>query len=62
MRGAAFIVAMPARRPRFGSPAEHNVGHLPRAKLERAGFHRQLDPTNSLNADIGQASGSMPWC
>lgn len=42
-------------------PAEHNVGHLYRAKPELAGFYRQIDPTNSLNPGIGQTSKCAHW-
>lgn len=42
-------------------PAEHNVGHLYRAKPELAGFYRRLDPTNSLNPGIGQTSKCAHW-
>lgn len=42
-------------------PAEHNVGHLYRAKPELAGFYRAIDPTNSLNPGIGQTSKCAHW-
>lgn len=42
-------------------PAEHNVGHLYRAKPGLAGFYRSLDPTNSLNPGIGQTSKHAYW-
>ena len=42
-------------------PAEHNVGHLYRAKPELAGFYRRLDPTNSLNPGLGQTSKCAHW-
>lgn len=42
-------------------PAEHNVGHLYRAKPELAGFYRRLDPTNSFNPGIGQTSKRAGW-
>lgn len=42
-------------------PAEHNVGHLYRAKPELAGFYRSIDPTNSLNPGIGQTSKCAHW-
>lgn len=35
-------------------PAEHNVGHLYRAKPALAGFYRDLDPCNQFNPGIGQ--------
>ncbi|MFT4063958.1 D-lactate dehydrogenase [Paraburkholderia sp.] len=37
-------------------PAEHNVGHLYRAKPRLAAFYRQLDPCNCFNPGIGQMS------
>ncbi|RWR06863.1 D-lactate dehydrogenase [Paenirhodobacter populi] len=42
-------------------PAEHNVGHLYKAKPSLADFYRQIDPTNSLNPGIGQTSRSAHW-
>ncbi|MFM0001314.1 MULTISPECIES: D-lactate dehydrogenase [Paraburkholderia] len=37
-------------------PAEHNVGHLYRAKPQLAAFYQQLDPCNCFNPGIGQMS------
>lgn len=42
-------------------PAEHNVGHLYRAKPQLADFYRGLDPTNTLNPGIGQTSRNRDW-
>ncbi len=42
-------------------PAEHNVGHLYRAKPELAAFYRRLDPTNSFNPGIGRTSKCRDW-
>ncbi|MBP8930639.1 MAG: D-lactate dehydrogenase, partial [Paracoccus sp.] len=42
-------------------PAEHNVGHLYKAKPQLADFYRGLDPTNSLNPGIGQTSKQSCW-
>ena len=42
-------------------PAEHNVGHLYKAKPALADFYRALDPTNSLNPGIGQTSRCAHW-
>lgn len=42
-------------------PAEHNVGHLYRAKPALAAFYRTLDPTNSFNPGIGQTSRQRDW-
>ncbi len=37
-------------------PAEHNVGHLYKAKPALRAFYKILDPTNSFNAGIGKTS------
>ena len=37
-------------------PAEHNVGHLYRAKPQLAAFYQELDPCNCFNPGIGQTS------
>ena len=42
-------------------PAEHNVGHLYKAKPALAEFYRSLDPRNVLNPGIGQTSRSEWW-
>ena len=42
-------------------PAEHNVGHLYRAKPALAAFYRELDPTNAFNPGIGQTSKCRHW-
>jgi len=42
-------------------PAEHNVGHLYRAKPALSGFYRQLDPTNQFNPGIGQTPKAKHW-
>ncbi len=42
-------------------PAEHNVGHLYRAKPALAAFYRGLDPTNTFNPGIGQTSKRRDW-
>ena len=42
-------------------PAEHNVGHLYRAKPALVGFYRALDPTNTFNPGIGQTSKCRHW-
>ena len=42
-------------------PAEHNVGHLYKAKPQLADFYRGLDPTNTLNPGIGQTSKKCDW-
>jgi D-lactate dehydrogenase len=42
-------------------PAEHNVGHLYRAKPALAEFYRTLDPRNQLNPGIGQTPRERGW-
>jgi D-lactate dehydrogenase len=42
-------------------PAEHNVGHLYKAKPALAEFYRALDPLNSFNPGIGQTSKRAWW-
>lgn len=42
-------------------PAEHNVGHLYKAKPALADFYRGLDPRNQLNPGIGQTSRERFW-
>lgn len=42
-------------------PAEHNVGHLYRAKPALAEFYRKLDPCNQFNPGIGQTSKAAHW-
>jgi D-lactate dehydrogenase len=42
-------------------PAEHNVGHLYKAKPALAEFYRKLDPANSFNPGIGQTSKHAWW-
>ena len=42
-------------------PAEHNVGHLYRAKPALEHFYRGLDPRNQLNPGIGHTSRQRGW-
>jgi len=42
-------------------PAEHNVGHLYRAKPALVQHYRQLDPCNAFNPGIGQTSKAEHW-
>jgi D-lactate dehydrogenase len=42
-------------------PAEHNVGHLYRAKPALTTFYRSLDPCNQFNPGISQTSTSAQW-
>lgn len=49
---ADMLAFMDSRSAEY--PAEHNVGHLYKAKPALAEFYRKLDPTNSFNAGIGK--------
>lgn len=42
-------------------PAEHNVGHLYKAKPQLKQFYQQLDPTNSMNPGLGKTSKLKYW-
>ena len=42
-------------------PAEHNVGHLYKAKPALTDHYRGLDPTNSFNPGVGQTSKRAYW-
>jgi D-lactate dehydrogenase len=42
-------------------PAEHNVGHLYRAKPALEQFYRNLDPCNAFNPGIGQTTKCRNW-
>jgi len=42
-------------------PAEHNVGHLYKAKPNLVKFYQYLDPTNSFNHGIGHTPRSKNW-
>lgn len=42
-------------------PAEHNVGHLYKAKPALLSFYRKLDPCNCLNPGIGGAPKCVGW-
>lgn len=37
-------------------PAEHNVGHIYKAKQDLADFYKSIDPTNSFNPGLGKMS------
>ena len=51
---AAMLERLDARGAEY--PAEHNVGHLYKAKPALAEHYRSLDPTNSFNPGIGKTS------
>ncbi|PHM75153.1 D-lactate dehydrogenase [Xenorhabdus kozodoii] len=42
-------------------PAEHNVGHLYKAKPQLKRFYQVIDPTNTLNPGIGKTSKLKNW-
>lgn len=48
----ALLNSLDARGAEY--PAEHNVGHVYRAKPPLAAFYRSLDPCNRFNPGIGQ--------
>ncbi len=56
---AQMLAILEARGAEY--PAEHNVGHLYRAKPQLADFYRQLDPTNTFNPGIGKTSKQKGW-
>ncbi|MGX9357121.1 D-lactate dehydrogenase [Roseobacteraceae bacterium S113] len=51
---AAMLEILDARGAEY--PAEHNVGHLYKAKPDLAEHYRSCDPTNSLNPGLGKMS------
>lgn len=51
---AAMLEILDGRGAEY--PAEHNVGHIYRAKPALADHYRSLDPTNSFNPGIGKTS------
>jgi D-lactate dehydrogenase len=51
---AAMLEILDARGAEY--PAEHNVGHLYKAKPALAAFYQSCDPTNSFNPGIGKMS------
>ncbi len=42
-------------------PAEHNVGHLYKAKQALTSFYQCIDPTNTFNPGIGQTAFGKNW-
>jgi len=42
-------------------PAEHNVGHLYKAKPQLKAFYQKLDPTNTFNPGIGKTTREKHW-
>jgi D-lactate dehydrogenase len=43
-------------------PAEHNVGHIYKAKPALADFYKTLDPTNTFNPGVGKMSKFKFFC
>ncbi|ACR68357.1 D-lactate dehydrogenase [Edwardsiella ictaluri] len=56
---AKMLALLDARGAEY--PAEHNVGHLYRAKPQLEAFYRHQDPTNTLNPGIGKTSKCRSW-
>ena len=42
-------------------PAEHNVGHLYKAKPALVAHYKELDPCNAFNPGIGRTTKCMHW-
>jgi D-lactate dehydrogenase len=53
---AAMLALLDQRGAEY--PAEHNVGHIYKAKPALAAHYEALDPTNSFNPGIGKTSRS----
>ena len=51
---AAMLKLLDTRGAEY--PAEHNVGHLYKAKPDLAAFYREIDPTNAFNPGVGKMS------
>lgn len=51
---AAMLALLEKRGAEY--PAEHNVGHLYKAKPDLAAFYQEIDPSNSMNPGIGKMS------
>ncbi|WP_224825663.1 D-lactate dehydrogenase [Cognatishimia sp. MH4019] len=51
---AAMLKLLDTRGAEY--PAEHNVGHLYKAKPDLAAFYQEIDPTNAFNPGIGKMS------
>ena len=51
---AGMLALLEARGAEY--PAEHNVGHLYKAKPDLAAFYKSIDPTNALNPGLGKMS------
>jgi D-lactate dehydrogenase (quinone) len=54
-----MLAALDARGAEY--PAEHNVGHMYRAKPALRDFYRALDPCNSFNPGIGGTPKKKHW-
>ena len=51
---AAMLMIFDERGAEY--PAEHNVGHLYKAKPDLVAHYKACDPTNSFNPGIGKMS------
>lgn len=56
---SALHAALDARGAEY--PAEHNVGHLYRAKPALERHYRELDPCNSFNPGVGKLPKGRAW-
>ncbi len=56
---AELCALLDQRRAEY--PAEHNVGHLYKAKPALVDFYRDLDPVNGFNPGIGKTSKRKYW-
>jgi len=54
-----MLARLDARRAEY--PAEHNVGHVYKAKDTLARFYQALDPCNVFNPGIGQRTKKKDW-
>lgn len=54
-----MLATLDARRAEY--PAEHNVGHVYKAKDNLARFYRDLDPCNVFNPGIGKTAKKKDW-
>ena len=51
---AELLDLLDTRRAEY--PAEHNVGHIYKAKAALTNFYRKADPTNTFNPGVGKTS------
>ncbi len=56
---AAMLALLDERGAEY--PAEHNVGHLYKAKTDLAAHYKACDPTNTFNPGIGKTPRAKNW-